>query len=100
MGNNYCCAYNEKPEEDFTIESTQILLFITYLLENNINIALKFYANQGKDARDSVTSSRASLSSEAKVSISENIRIYTFISTIEESNNHFRSSTISTSICT
>lgn len=21
MGNNYCCAYNERPAEDFTIES-------------------------------------------------------------------------------
>jgi len=53
MGNNYCCAYTERPAEDFTIE------------KNNINISLKFYGQQGKNGRDSVASSNISESSEA-----------------------------------
>lgn len=66
MGNNYCCAYNEKPGEDLFIESNYSLnmnlliiyrhvVFINFCVENNINIALKFYQN-GK-GRDSLASS-------------------------------------------
>ena len=53
MGNNYCCAYTDKPGEDITIES-KVLSLPQSNVENNINIALKLYSNQGKQGRDSL----------------------------------------------
>ncbi len=45
MGNNYCCAYSDKPGEDIMIESKSSYPltkpFNNHPIENNINIALK-----------------------------------------------------------
>ncbi len=48
MGNNYCCAYQDKPAEDITIESKPTLP--PNRAENNINIALKLYQSQQRNS--------------------------------------------------
>lgn len=54
MGNSYCCAYTDKPGEDFTIESKYIFSS-NHILENNINIGIKFYNHNGNKGGDNGT---------------------------------------------
>lgn len=48
MGNNYCCTYanDNKLDEQLMIES-KTKKISQFVLENNINIALKYYASSG-----------------------------------------------------
>jgi len=56
MGNNYCCAYSDKPSEDILIESKQPLIIhpLKPFSENNINIGLKLgkFKNKGNNNDD------------------------------------------------
>lgn len=60
MGNTYCCGYQDKPGEDLILESNIYISLKMILLENNINIALKFYDQKMPGDKGSYHSSRAS----------------------------------------